>query len=267
MRSGTVAHLLSQARNITDYYDVRELLGTGANGQVYRAIHRIDGHEVAVKLTDMRQCYFQCSVITDDETGNQLIQRTPTADKVLKEAHMLRSLEHPRIIRLEDVFTNGSTLYMVMEMVKGGDLFDRVVSKSKYDEEKARVLILQLLSAIHYLHSRKVAHRDLKPENILLVSKQSDVDIKVTDFGLAKSADEAGGLKTYCGTPQYFAPEVLEQQYNYSSGKTYSLEADMWSVGVITYALLCGSLPWSTDDRARNSEILAGAYSMQGIFL
>eukprot|EP00604_Paraphysomonas_vestita_P001525 CAMPEP_0174817924 /NCGR_PEP_ID=MMETSP1107-20130205/484_1 /TAXON_ID=36770 /ORGANISM="Paraphysomonas vestita, Strain GFlagA" /LENGTH=348 /DNA_ID=CAMNT_0016029073 /DNA_START=2901 /DNA_END=3947 /DNA_ORIENTATION=+ len=202
----------------------------------------------------MRHCHFTSGT---DGTGDT------QADRVLKEAHMLRTLVHPQIIRLEDVFVTNTTLYMVMDLVKGGDLFDRVVARGRYTEENACMVVLQLVSAIAYMHERNIAHRDLKPENILLVSKDSDVNIKVTDFGLAKSTTENGGLKTYCGTPQYFAPEVLNQE-KAEGNTTYSLPADMWSIGVITYALLSGRLPWSDDDRLRNQEILKAKYSFRG---
>lgn len=133
-------NLLSQKRNITDYYQIGTLLGSGANGQVFSGIHLTKGHEVAIKLTDMRHCHFTSG--SADGTGN-----TP-ADRVLKEAHMLRTLVHPQIIHLEDVFITNTSLYMVMELVKGthisisltyftlgGDLFDRVVARGRYNEE------------------------------------------------------------------------------------------------------------------------------------
>jgi serine/threonine protein kinase len=109
-KSETVIHLLSQKRNITDYYQIGTLLGSGANGQVFSGIHLTKGHEVAIKLTDMRHCHFSGAA---DGTGNS------PADRVLKEAHMLRTLVHPQIIHLEDVFISSTSLYMVMELVKG----------------------------------------------------------------------------------------------------------------------------------------------------
>jgi serine/threonine protein kinase len=152
-----VIHLLSQKRNINDYYQIGSLLGSGANGQVFSGIHLTKGHEVAIKLTDMRHCHFTSG--TADGTGNS------PADRVLKEAHMLRTLVHPQIIHLEDVFITNTSLYMVMELVKGpsslllhppplpsfslslgGDLFDRVVARGRFNEENVPCLALSFLS-------------------------------------------------------------------------------------------------------------------------
>jgi serine/threonine protein kinase len=102
-------------------------------------------------------------------------------------------------------------LFIVMELVAGGDLFDRVNLRQRYSDENARVVMSNILSAVSYLHANGIVHRDLKPENILLVSADSDTDVKITDFGLAKKANQEG-LKTFCGTPQYFAPEVLKRR-------------------------------------------------------
>ena len=117
---------------------------------------------------------------------------------------------------------------------------------NRYSEENARKLMIQVLSAVEYLHNRQIIHRDLKPENILLVSSKNDIEVKVTDFGLAKKANR-DGLKTFCGTPQYFAPEVLKRKNNAQSGGRYGAAVDMWSLGVILYILLSGSFPFADD--------------------
>jgi serine/threonine protein kinase len=181
----------------------------------------------------------------------------PTLERVLMEAHMIRALKHEHIIGLEDVFSDRNTLFLVMELVRGGDLFDRVVARGRYGEHEARVVMVQVLGAMQFMHDKNVAHRDMKPENILLLSKDSDTDVKITDFGLAKSSEDSGGLKTYCGTPHYFAPEVQNQQ-GLADGATYGFEADMWSVGVVAYVLLTGDYPWSGDHSAMCREIAAG---------
>ena len=173
--------------------------------------------------------------------------------ELLKEAELLRLIKHPDIIHLEDVFADSHYLYLVMELLNGGDLFDRLLSKGTYSEGEAMEVTYRLLNAIHFLHINNIAHRDLKPENILLVSKRSDVEIKLTDFGLAKQTNEKKKLKTYCGTPQYFAPEVYHRQHakkkpanrDVDAGRTssdeiegYTFAADMWSLGVMLYVLL-----------------------------
>ena len=153
----------------------------------------------------------------------------------------MKNLHHQHIVNLNDVFSDGVNIYLVMELLAGGDLFDRVVKKGKYTEEEAKGLMRQLFDAISYLHAQGIAHRDLKLENIMLVSQDNDVDIKVTDFGLAKTE---GKLKTFCGTPNYYAPEVLERRYTVRGEGSYSVAADMWSCGVMLYVLLSGEMPW-----------------------
>ena len=169
MRSATVTHLLGQERNIFDYYDQKELLGSGANGQVYRCIHKVDGHECAVKATNMRSS-------AGGGVGGGLEQ--PSLERVLMEAHMIRALKHPNIIQLEDVFSDQNTLFLVMELVRGGDLFDRIIARGRYAEGPAKEVMQQTLSAMQFMHDKNVAHRDMKPENILLLSRESDLDVR-----------------------------------------------------------------------------------------
>mmetsp|Transcript_49152 Transcript_49152/g.119111 ORF Transcript_49152/g.119111 Transcript_49152/m.119111 type:complete len:232 (-) Transcript_49152:2429-3124(-) len=119
----------------------------------------------------------------------------------------------------------------------GGELFDRIVQKSYYNEKEARDVCLILFDAMHYCHEHQVAHRDLKPENLLLTSESDDSDIKIADFGFAKKVTKPKSLTTQCGTPGYVAPEILE-------GKAYDTQSDMWSLGVIVYILLGGYPPF-----------------------
>lgn len=252
MRSATVMSLLGQERDIFDYYDKKDLIGSGGNGQVYRCIHKVDGHEVAVKATSLRQC-----MLPTGEVDHAAV------DRLLMEAHMIRNLKHNNIIQLEDVFSDGSTLYLVMELVRGGDLFDRILERKGYSEDSAKQVIQQVLFAMQFMHDKKIAHRDMKPENILLVHRESDTKVKITDFGLAKSANQTGGLKTYCGTPYYFAPEVLEKQRSGESDKTYGFETDMWSIGVITYVMLTADYPWSSEERAMSREIATASVNFE----
>jgi hypothetical protein len=128
-------------------------------------------------------------------------------------------------------------------------LFDRIVHKGKYSEDQARRVMRRLLAAVYYLHEDKnVVHRDLKPENILMLSKESDIDIQVTDFGLAKAVN-SDGLKTFCGTPMYFAPEILQRRHTVMGRGRYGKEADCWSMGIILYILLSGMPPFDPDSR------------------
>jgi serine/threonine protein kinase len=162
-----------------------------------------------------------------------------------QEVSLLQSLDHPYIVQLVDVFLHhGVAMYLVMELVAGGDLFDRIVDQHRYTEVDARRAMRRLLSAVYYLHEIKnIVHRDLKPENILCASP---THVKLADFGLAKIM-KADGLKTFCGTPQYFAPEVLQRRHTVSGEGRYGKPADMWSLGVILYILLTGKPPFSAD--------------------
>ena len=108
-------------------------------------------------------------------------------DELIQEAELLRSLAHRHIIRLKDIFADDEHLYIVMELVRGGDLFDRIVARGRYSEQQAKLLVKNLLDALHYLHSHDIMHRDLKPENILLEDADDDINVKITDFGLVRN--------------------------------------------------------------------------------
>ncbi|CAM9938226.1 unnamed protein product, partial [Hapterophycus canaliculatus] len=211
-----VAGIFGGARKVEDFYDVREMIGHGTSGEVRRAINRTTGKQVAVKVIETRKF-----ALTPGLTPKELVQ----------EAEMLKRVDHEYIIKLEDIFqARKGAVYLVMDLVGGGDLFDRIVKKGVYAEDLAQELLFRVLTAVDYLHSQDIVHRDLKPENILLVGRDNDVDVKITDFGLAKRANKEG-LKTFCGTPQYFAPEVLKRRNTVLGVGRYGKEADMWSVG------------------------------------
>jgi len=148
----------------------------------------------------------------------------------------LKQVNHPNVVGLKDMFETASTLYLVMELVTGGELFDKIVEKGQYSEKEASVIVKQILSAVGYLHSQGIAHRDLKPENLLLKGSD-DTTVMLSDFGLSKIIGEDKLMETACGTPYYVAPEVLQ-----AAG--YDKEVDLWSVGVITYLVLCGFPPF-----------------------
>lgn len=235
-------------KRVEEEYDIRDEIGSGTCGQVRRAIHRQSGQMVAIKIISLGNAPGSMNRKLSNEEDEMV-------DKIIQdEASILQSLDHPYIIKLIDVFIhpNKKAVYLVMELVQGGDLFDRIVQKGRYTEIESRRTMRRLLAAIYYLHEdRDVVHRDLKPENILCVSRHDDVHVKLTDFGLAKSITE-DGLKTFCGTPQYFAPEVLCRRHTVAGRGRYDKKADMWSLGVILYILLCGAPPFgastSVDD-------------------
>lgn len=153
------------------------------------------------------------------------------------EMEILHRVHHPNIIQLHEMIEEDNRIYFVMELVTGGELFDRIVEKGSYTEEDAKTLVRKIVSAIGYLHEMNIAHRDLKPENLLVKSIADDTEVKIADFGLSKIIDEQKMMQTACGTPGYVAPEVL-------NAEGYDKEVDLWSIGVITYILLCGFPPF-----------------------
>jgi serine/threonine protein kinase len=233
-------------RRVQEEYDIRDVLGSGTMGEVRRALHRRTGEAVAIKMIPIQRN----TIGIPTNHAMFMASNTSTTLEIEMEAEMLRKLQHPYIVKLIDVYTCPQAVYLVMEIVQGGDLFDRIVQKGHYSERDSRRVMRRLLAAVHYLHNDfGLVHRDLKPENILLTSSSSDIDVKLTDFGLAKPD---GNLKTFCGTPQYFAPEVLRRRHTVKGNGRYGKQADMWSLGVILYVLLTGTPPYDTDDRGGN---------------
>ena len=223
-----------QCRRLEDDYEVRDLIGEGTAGTVRRAIHRRTGVARAVKVIRIQKRPFggaAASALAD----------------VQAEAKILQEMSHPYVVKLDDFYVTDSAVYLVMELLAGGDLFDRIVDKGRYGETESRRVMRRILAAVYYLHEEQnVVHRDLKPENILLVSRKDDVQVKLTDFGLAKTVNDEG-CKTFCGTPQYFAPEVLRRQHTVKGRGRYGKPADMWSIGVILYVLLSGTQPFEEE--------------------
>jgi serine/threonine-protein kinase Chk2 len=215
-------------------YDIRETLGEGNFAVVKLCVHKQTGEKFAIKCIDKK--------------------KIDNKDSLMTEVRILCNIKHPHVVSIKDTYETPQQLYLVLEMAPGGDLFDRVVSKKTYPENEARALMRNLCAAIQYLHSQGIAHRDLKPENILMASKDDDVDIKVSDFGLSKVVGEDQLMKTLCGTPQYLAPEVFEKREGNSAG--YSKAVDVWSMGVILYILLCGYPPFDANDfdKIRNAQ-------------
>ncbi|XP_065280555.1 calcium/calmodulin-dependent protein kinase type 1 isoform X2 [Dermacentor albipictus] len=174
-------------------------------------------------------------------------------DSLENEIKVLRRLKHPNIVQLLETYEDKNKVYLVMELVTGGELFDRIVEKGSYTEKDASDLIRQILEAVDYMHSQGVVHRDLKPENLLYYSPDEESKIMISDFGLSKMED-SGIMATACGTPGYVAPEVLAQ-------KPYGKAVDVWSIGVIAYILLCGYPPFYDESDANLfAQILKGEF-------
>jgi len=223
------------ARQIEDVYNFEKELGKGAFSVVKLGVNKQTKEEVAIKIIEKKNV-------------EQDLHRLAT------EMQVLKSVDHPNIIKLKDIFETDSMLYIVTEVVTGGELFDRIVDKGSYCERDTAVLIRKLVSALEYLHSKNIVHRDLKPENLLLKSLEEDTEIKLADFGLSKVLGQEVMMQTACGTPGYVAPEILQ-----TSQSGYGKEVDMWSVGVITYILLCGFPPFYNDNVAQLFESIINA--------
>ena len=186
---------------------------------------------------------------------------------MLNEVKILQSVSHPNVINLEDVIDTKDYLFIVLELAEGGELFDKIIEKTKLNESEAKLHFYQMASAIQYLHSKKICHRDLKPENVLLCSQDdSNPVIKITDMGLSKLVDIGTVLKTFCGTPQYIAPEVIMGAgvFGPVAARPYSLKVDCWGLGVILYILLSGTPPFSEERRVQQDlkqQILTANYT------
>lgn len=220
-----------------DDYILGRSLGKGSFGRVKLAEHLASNLLVAVKILNRKH-----------------MQKQNVMMKVTREVKILQKFSHPHIIRLFDVIETPSDIFLVLEYGSNGELFDYIVARGSLPEDEARKYFQQLASAIAYCHAHRITHRDLKPENILLTN---DLDIKVADFGLSNVLQDGYFLRTSCGSPNYAAPEVI-------SGRVYhGPEVDIWSCGVILYALLTGSLPFDEPNLSGLfKRIKSGYYNM-----
>jgi serine/threonine protein kinase len=189
---------------------------------VRRCYHRISKQEFAIKIMKKKE-------IQKHQVYVELLQN---------ELAILGEKSHPNLIRIIDLMEDEERYYVVSELVKGGELFKRLVKVKCFTEDQACDIILQIMQGLNYMHLQSVTHRDMKPENILLVSDQQDCfDIKIADLGFAQKFDRNTGLDLVLGTPLYMAPELVR-------GEKYSEKVDVWSLGCITYQLLSGKTPF-----------------------
>ena len=211
--------------NLNDFYEIEDEIGIGRYSKCFRAKNKETGH------------YFACKEL---EKGN-----LTDYDTLMSEIEILSKLDHPNIIKLFEIFENEKYIYLIMELCTGGELFNKIIEKTEngeiFNEREAANIFRQMMAAISYCHSKKVAHRDLKPENLLLLNETKNSPIKVIDFGMSKIYKENNDqMNEYVGTAYYISPEILEGKYD--------SKCDIWSAGVILYLLLSGCLPFDGEN-------------------
>ncbi|XP_030671880.1 serine/threonine-protein kinase Chk2 isoform X1 [Nomascus leucogenys] len=231
---------------LRDEYIMSKTLGSGACGEVKLAFERKTCKKVAIKIISKRKFAIGSARETDP------------ALNVETEIEILKKLNHPCIIKIKNFF-DAEDYYIVLELMEGGELFDKVVGNKRLKEATCKLYFYQMLLAVQYLHENGIIHRDLKPENVLLSSQEEDCLIKITDFGHSKILGETSLMRTLCGTPTYLAPEVLV-----SVGTAgYNRAVDCWSLGVILFICLSGYPPFS-EHRTQVSlkdQITSGKYN------
>uniref|UniRef100_A0A8C2SR68 MAP/microtubule affinity-regulating kinase 3 n=1 Tax=Coturnix japonica TaxID=93934 RepID=A0A8C2SR68_COTJA len=215
-------------------YRLLKTIGKGNFAKVKLARHILTGREVAIKIIDKTQL-------------------NPTSlQKLFREVRIMKILNHPNIVKLFEVIETEKTLYLVMEYASGGEVFDYLVAHGRMKEKEARAKFRQIVSAVQYCHQKHIVHRDLKAENLLL---DADMNIKIADFGFSNEFTVGNKLDTFCGSPPYAAPELFQ-------GKKYDgPEVDVWSLGVILYTLVSGSLPFDGQNlKELRERVLRGKY-------
>lgn len=216
--------------DINTIYKLGEELGRGRFSVVRGALHLKEKAKYAVKVVE-----------------NESLADEENLEALETEIDILRQLEHPHIVSLKEVVVTRSDTFIVMELLSGGELFNRIVEQGRFNEEAAAALFAQILLSMEYLHSLNIVHRDVKPENILYV-KEGSSEIKLIDFGYAGVWEPTKQLTGLCGTPDYVAPEVLTWYDDEEHGTPYGMSSDLWSLGVLLYVILSGCSPFSADD-------------------
>ncbi|KAM9393003.1 serine/threonine-protein kinase BRSK1-like [Pholidichthys leucotaenia] len=227
---------VGQSSQYVGPYRLEKTLGKGQTGLVKLGVHCITGQKVAIKI------------VNREKLSESVLM------KVEREIAILKLIEHPHVLKLHDVYENNKYLYLVLEHVSGGELFDYLVKKGRLTPKEARKFFRQIISALDFCHSHSICHRDLKPENLLLDEKNN---IRIADFGMASLQVGDSLLETSCGSPHYACPEVIR-------GEKYDgRRADVWSCGVILFALLVGALPFDHDNlRQLLEKVKSGVFHM-----
>ncbi|OMJ87595.1 hypothetical protein SteCoe_10688 [Stentor coeruleus] len=225
--------------SIFNLYDFKEELGSGSYGRVVYGVHKQTLEKRAIKIIN------KLTIVNEE-----------TRKKIMAEVEIQRKLDHPNIVKVYEFHEDEFNLYLVMELCTGGELLDAIARIGCLSESQAAICMKQILSALCYLHNMNIVHRDLKLEN-MLIEKPGNINIKITDFGIATELKPGRKLSQMIGTINYIAPEVIKKKYDSS--------CDLWSCGVIMYILLSGSLPFNGGSKKKTLNlIMKGEYTLTG---
>ena len=211
----------SEEMRIGDYI-IQKTIGTGTFSTVKLGIHRITQKKVAIKILDKNK-----------------IESNDDLERIIREMQILTEMDNPNVIKVFKIYEEENNFSIIMEYCEGGELFNYIVKKQRLSEEESSYFFYQIINGIEYIHSKGIAHRDLKPENLLIGKNKI---LKIIDFGLSNFYDGTKRLQTPCGSPCYASPEMVK-------GKKYDgFNIDIWAIGVILFAMLCGYLPFEDDE-------------------
>ena len=229
INSSTNAILNEKNQNFIPDYNIQEIIGKGTFSVVKLGENKLTKEKVAIKIMEKNKIINQEDLI-----------------RIQREIEMLKGLNHPNVIKIYKILEDSKKIYIIMEYCENGELFNRIVSKRRLYEDEAALFYYQLINGLEYIHKNKIVHRDLKPENLLL--SKNDI-LKIIDFGLSNySKFDDILLGTPCGSPCYASPEMV-------SGKKYNgFLIDIWSTGIILFAMICGYLPFEDN----NNDLLFG---------
>jgi len=233
---------INRTDRIEDIYALGEILGEGMDGEVRKAVHKTNGQQCAVKIISK-------TAMDEDEIA-----------ALTNEINILSEIDHPNVVKLYEAFETDEKLYIVLELMEGGELFDRIIESEFFSENEAKEVLLPIIDAVSYWHEMDIIHRDLKPENLLYESADEESLIKISDFGLVKWVPQSTFATTACGTPGYIAPEII-------MCKRYGKQVDVWSIGIILYILLWGYPPFYSDWNSELFEMIkAGKFEFHASY-
>lgn len=220
-------------------YQLKREIGSGYTAKCYIC------HEKKTRK------FYACKVVDKKKLRMKSGKNPKLFKRLVAEIEICKAVRHPNIVQVYKVYENANKVFIVMDLMSGGELFDHIIDRGRLDETEAIAIVRKLCDAINYLHERDIIHRDLKPENILLKRPNNIDDIRIIDFGMSKVFEKGSSAhgaiaKTYSllGTPGYMAPEIMKSE-------SYTKAVDMWALGVVTYVLLCGYMPFDETHGAK----------------